>query len=100
MTALEPGICLDDFHWDDDVRYRFENIMDGHFKFYEITLTETDLVSMPNMWTLHTAYGSMKPGAHITHNSIDFRTKSMAEEVMNKNIRTRLDHGYKEVPNG
>ena len=86
---------MDNFQWDDDVRYRFENTTEGHYKFYEITLTETN--QPQNLWTLQTAYGSLKAGAHITHKTLDFSTKWKAEEAMNKNIQKRIDHGYKEV---
>lgn len=92
----EPGINMDNFHWGEDIRYRFEKTTDA-FKFYEITLTEVDLGTAGTVWTLHTAYGSMKPGAHITHKSEDYSSKWGAENKMTQHIRKRQEHGYTQV---
>lgn len=84
---------MDDFQWEEEIRYRFENTTDGHFKFYEITLTEMS----DGSWVVETAYGSMKPGAHVTRKTLGWEKKFGAQQLVEENIQKRIDHGYKEV---
>ena len=93
IEEQDEGLCMDDFQWDDDVRYRFENTEDGSFKFYEITLSEAD----NGEWTVTTAYGSMRPGAHITRKVANWPSKRSAQRSVDSNIQKRIQHGYREV---
>jgi predicted DNA-binding WGR domain protein len=88
----EEGLCMDNYHWNDDVQYRFECTTGGSNKFYEITLEEG-----ASEWILTCVYGSMRPGRKPIQQGFSFRSRREAEEKMNQNIQKRLSHGYKEV---
>lgn len=93
----EPGICMDDYRWDDEpvVHYSYEyvDLSKNINKFYEISLEEEiDIASQQGHWIVVKRYGRI--GTAGQEKRISFFNKDFATVHINDVVATRLQHGY------